>query len=135
VIASAVVDTDVVSFLLRRDTRAELYRPHLTDRLLVISFMTLAELRRWALKYQWGQRRRAAFAAYLEQFTVDWPDEALSEQWAQVMAQAERAGRPISGADAWQAATALLSGVPLISHNRRDYAGVGGLTLISEAPR
>jgi tRNA(fMet)-specific endonuclease VapC len=60
VIAAAVVDTDVVSYLFRGDTRAELYRPHLTDRLLIISFMTLAELRRWALKYNWGRRRREA---------------------------------------------------------------------------
>ena len=41
---AVVLDTDVVSFLFKDDTRAELYRPHLTDKLLVISFMTLAEL-------------------------------------------------------------------------------------------
>ena len=32
------------------------------------------------------------------------------------------------------AATALLAGTPLISHNRNDYLGVPGLTLISHAP-
>ena len=45
-----------------------------------------------------------------------------------------RSGRAISRTDAWQAAVALHEGVPLISHNRRDFAHVSGLTLISEAP-
>ncbi len=47
----AVVDTDVVSFLFKRDSRAELYRRHLTGALLTISFMTLAELERWTLEH------------------------------------------------------------------------------------
>jgi len=42
---SLLIDTDVVSFLFKRDTRAELYRAHLDDALQLISFMTLAELR------------------------------------------------------------------------------------------
>ena len=41
---AAIVDTDVVSMLFKGDTRAQAYRPHITDRLLGISFMTLAEL-------------------------------------------------------------------------------------------
>jgi len=36
-----VVDTDVVSFFFKGDTRSALYRPHLDGRLLVISFMTV----------------------------------------------------------------------------------------------
>jgi predicted nucleic acid-binding protein len=41
-----VVDTDVLSFLYKRDTRARLYEPHLNDPPFIISFMSLAELRR-----------------------------------------------------------------------------------------
>jgi len=29
---------------------------------------------------------------------------------------------------------ALINGVPIITHNRRDFAGVPGLAMISEAP-
>jgi hypothetical protein len=43
-----VVDTDVLSFLYKRDTRARLYEPHLNDPPFIVSFMSLAELRRWA---------------------------------------------------------------------------------------
>jgi tRNA(fMet)-specific endonuclease VapC len=44
-----VVDTDVLSYLFKGDTRGDLYRPHLDGQVLLISFMTLAELDRWAL--------------------------------------------------------------------------------------
>jgi tRNA(fMet)-specific endonuclease VapC len=53
--ATAVVDTDVVSFLFKRDSRAELYRPHLINRTLIVSFMTVAEMERWALTRKWGE--------------------------------------------------------------------------------
>jgi hypothetical protein len=48
-----IVDTDVVSILLTRDTRAHLYRPHLQDRTLALSFMTVAELSQWAYVRNW----------------------------------------------------------------------------------
>jgi tRNA(fMet)-specific endonuclease VapC len=44
-----VLDTDVVSFLFKNDSRAQAYLPHLRDRQWVISFMTEAELEQWAL--------------------------------------------------------------------------------------
>jgi hypothetical protein len=37
-------------------------------------------------------------------------------------------------ADAWIAATALFHDIPLITHNRDDYLGIDGLTVLSEAP-
>ena len=44
---------------------------------------------------------------------------------------AQARGRRIECADAWIAATPLITGAPLITHNRNDYLGVPGLTLIS----
>jgi predicted nucleic acid-binding protein len=52
-----IVDTDIVSFLLKGDTRAQLYHPHLQDKTLALSFMTVAELYRWAYVRKWGQRK------------------------------------------------------------------------------
>ena len=48
-----IVDTDVVSFLFKGDTRAQLYRPHLQGRTLALSFMTVAELYQWAYIRNW----------------------------------------------------------------------------------
>ena len=128
----AVVDTDVVSFLFKRDSRAELYRRHLTGALLTISFMTLAELERWTLEHNWGSARRAALDRYLERFVVHPSSPAICRIWAEVVVGVRRRGRVIQAADGWIAATALLLGAPLITNNRSDYAGVDGLTVISE---
>jgi hypothetical protein len=48
--------------LFKGDTRALAYRPHISGRLLGISFMTLAELDRWPLERNWGQGRKLALA-------------------------------------------------------------------------
>jgi hypothetical protein len=47
--ATVVVDTDVVSYLFKSHPTAFQYLSDLTDRTPIISFMTLAELDRWAL--------------------------------------------------------------------------------------
>jgi tRNA(fMet)-specific endonuclease VapC len=48
-VSQVVLDTDVVSFLFKSDTRAEPFLPYMQDRRQVISFMTEAELEQWIL--------------------------------------------------------------------------------------
>jgi tRNA(fMet)-specific endonuclease VapC len=129
-----VVDTDIVSFFFRRDSRATLYQPHLAGKLVMISFMTVAELDRWTLTRRWGARRRAELEQHLADLIIRHSTRALCRMWAEVTDGARRRGHPISVPDAWHAATALVEDVPLVTHNRRDFAGVLGLRLISEAP-
>jgi tRNA(fMet)-specific endonuclease VapC len=95
-----VVDTDVVSYLFKRDSRADAYRLHLTGRLLVVSFMTVAELDRWALECDWGETRRIRMERYLRNFVVHPFDRALCLRWAEATDGARRKGRPIGVADA-----------------------------------
>jgi predicted nucleic acid-binding protein len=132
--ATVVVDSDVVSLIFKKDTRARLYQPHLVGRTLLISFMTLAELHAWAFQHRWGQTRRDRMTRHLGRYTVHHSDEFLCEVWADVDDQARRHGRPIDCGDAWIAATALTLRVPLVTHNPSDYAGVRALTIITEAP-
>lgn len=128
-----VVDTDVLSFLFKEDSRALLYHPHLAGRLMLVSFMTVAELQQWARRRNWGATRQRKLATYLQDFLVLHSDDDLCRQWAEVTESARRRGRPIDTADAWIAATALLHAVPLVTHNRSHYLGVSGLAVISEA--
>ena len=128
---AVVVDTDVVSCLFKNHPIAHQYLPDLKDRTPIISFMTLAELDRWALDARWGEARRARLRQYLEQSAVLPYDRDLCTKWAEVTVAAQASGRRIDCADAWIAATALLASVPLISHNRTDYPGVPDLMLIS----
>ena len=127
-----VIDIDVVSYLYKRDTRAELYQPHLTDPPFIISFMSLAELRRWTRERNWGERRRRELQEYLERYFVIHSDDEMCDRWAEAMNSARLRGRPIATADAWIAATALLLDVPLVTHNGGHYSGVAGLRVISE---
>jgi tRNA(fMet)-specific endonuclease VapC len=55
----------------------------------------------------------------------------LCRKWAEVMVAAQAVGRRIECADAWIAATALIYDAPLVTHNRSDYLGVPGLSIIS----
>ena len=93
--------------------------------------MTLAKLERWVIEARWGESRRKRLREYLERFLVMPYDRDLCGKWAEVTVAAQSSGRRIECADAWIAATALLIGAPLITHNWGDYLGVPGLQLIS----
>lgn len=128
-----VVDTDVVSFEFKGDSRADLYDRHIEGKQAVISFMTIAELYKWAEDRDWGERRRAQLEEHMRSFTRHASSEALCRIWAEVMTGAAREGRRIEVADAWIAATAIIRDVPLITHNGRHYEGVDDLAVICEA--
>jgi predicted nucleic acid-binding protein len=132
-ITTVVVDTDVASYIFKGDTRSALYNPHITSKLALISFMTLAELRQWSLFRNWGETRRQRLESFLRDYVVIHSDDHLCAKWAEVTRSSIRSGHPIDTADAWIAATALLHGVPLVTHNRSHYLGVEGLQLISES--
>jgi tRNA(fMet)-specific endonuclease VapC len=130
--AIRVIDTDVWSYLYKGRDESKRYQPHILGNTLVISFQTQAELLRWAVGADWGQRRREHLVSRLQNYVVVHSSDALSLRWAETMESGRRSGRPISAADAWIAATALHLGVPLISHNKNHFVGVDGLTIISE---
>ena len=127
-----VVDTNVISYIFKRDTRGTLYKPHIEGRLAIIAAQTLAELEVWPLKKGWGPRRHAELRARLREFTFAEADENVCLRWAEVQANADRIGRPISVNDAWIAATALKFDSPLVTHNPSDFYNVPGLTVITE---
>ena len=127
-----VVDTDVVSYLFRQDTRGELYKPHLHGQLLVISPMTRAELENWSLERNWGHHRRDEMRVHLKQFVLAPFNEDLCVKWAEASDSSRRRGRPINSSDAWVAAVALHYDVPLVTHNGSDYLGVANLKIITQ---
>ena len=80
----AIIDTDVVSMPFKGESRAEQYRFHIRDRLLGISFMTLAELERWPLERNWGISRKSDLPRHLTKYTALPVNRELCAKWAEV---------------------------------------------------
>jgi len=132
---SFIVDTDVASFLFKGDTRGQFYKQYVNDdAVTAISFMTLAELKQWAVLRNWGPAKRDELAGFVsDSFIVADSNEALCEMWAEVRGLAQRVGRQIDVADAWIAATAMLYNAELVTHNANHFDFLPGLTIITEA--
>jgi len=122
-----LLDTDVVSFLLKGDSRAANYLPILTGNRLALSFMTVAELFQWAAVRKWGTRRVAALERTLATYLIVPADVETCRVWGTVRASRAAAWHPISPQDAWIAATALRHGLPLVTHNAGDFQGIASL--------
>jgi tRNA(fMet)-specific endonuclease VapC len=130
---SLVIDTDVLSFLFKGDTRAEAYRGDLEGKLLALSFMTVAELYQWAYVRSWGEGRLDRLERYPRSYVVLPYDNRVCKEWARIRVERQLIGRPISTQDAWIAATAVRHRCPLVTHNRVDYAEIKGLAVLSHA--
>ena len=125
-----LLDTNIVAYRMRLDTRATLYAPHLVGHSLAISFMTVGEFIEGAERARWGRRRRALLNAELSQYTVVESDPDICRHWGEL--RAERRAQPIAVDDGWIAATARAKGWPLVTHNPRDFRNITGLHLITE---
>lgn len=126
-----VVDTDVASYIFKADTRARRYLKYLTNHKLIMSFMTLSELKWWALKHNWGENRQQRLREYLLQnYVFYFSDEELCNIWAEVYEFSHRNGKSMSRSDAWIAATALVLEAPLITNNRKDFDHIPNLNIV-----
>lgn len=130
-----LLDTNIVSFLFKGDSRAKSYAPYLQGQRLAISFMTVAELYQWAAIRRWGTRRiKQLEQTLMTNYTVLSFDVALCQKWGELRAKRRAIGKPISPEDAWVAATALQYDLPLITHNPKDFERIPGLEIITTVP-
>lgn len=135
--AAVVIDTMAVSALINPDRQgadAAEYRSLVGARVILVSFMTVTELRYGALKAGWGELRRRGLERDLVRFAVVQPDDELMQVCAVLRARCERdghgLGQKIHEADRWVGATALRLGIPLVSDDS-IFLGVDGLVIES----
>jgi tRNA(fMet)-specific endonuclease VapC len=126
-----VVDTDVASYIFNWHSLAQQYANVLRGSELILSFMSVAELRMGAISAKWGHPRRSLLERFIQGFEVVYADSSLCTVWASIRADARTAGRALSPQDAWIAATALALDAPLATNNRRDFENVRKLRLVS----
>jgi len=115
-----ILDTDVASHLHRRKLTGPV-AARLVGREPLITFVTLAELTKWAEIRSWGTRRRSELASWLDGMPVLPGDDAVAETWGILSAAATRRGRPRPVNDMWIAACCLTHQVPLATLNLKDY--------------
>ena len=65
-----VLDTNIVSYLLKGHSLAALYRPHLEGKTLAISFMTVGELYEGAYRRDWSSKRLLKLKEELKNYLV-----------------------------------------------------------------
>ncbi|MCR4318250.1 MAG: type II toxin-antitoxin system VapC family toxin [Planctomycetes bacterium] len=127
-----LLDTNIVSYILKDSPQANLYVKHLYDKLLTVSFITLGELYYGAEKANWGVRKRNDLDSLLESFVVIPFDTEIARRYGSIVAARRKIGRPISFADGWIAACAIRHDLKLITHNADDFEHIAGQSVISE---
>ncbi len=130
--AKVILDTCIVSYLMRGGEQAQAYLPHVQGRLLAISFITVGELYFGAEKAQWGEAKRKQLETTLRNFVIIPYDHEIARCYGRVVAERQRAGKPIAPNDAWIAACTVRHGVPLVTHNPKDFAAIENLNVITE---
>ena len=114
--SAILVDTDVFSFVVWKRGPAALYEPYLADRLWVLSFATVAELRHGARKADWGERRFAELERRIKLCVVLSGSDAVVSRWVDL---AMRFKDQIGVNDLWIAACAVSQEpvLPIASHD------------------
>jgi tRNA(fMet)-specific endonuclease VapC len=125
-----LLDTDVFSYLWTGHSRGEPFREAIEGRRPCISFATVAELYKGAVKKGWGTPKIARLEAHLESTLVVPFDIELSRMCGRLLALREQQRLTMEEFDAWVAATALRHDIPLATNNRRHFEGIDGLQLI-----
>lgn len=127
-----ILDTCIVSYLMRGGDRAQDYLPHVQGKLLAISFITVGELYFGAEKAKWGEKKRKQLEMTLRNFVVIPYDHEIARCYGRLVAERQRNGDPIAPNDAWIAACTVRHSVPLITDNAKDFTGIHGLAIITE---
>lgn len=113
-----MVDTNIVIYLLRRSPMAQACVPHLENRIAALSFQSVGELWHGAFKQGYAEDKSRVLDSLIHRFVVLTVDEATVKSWAELKAQAERAGLSKDAADLWIAATAKRHALPLLTNDR-----------------
>jgi predicted nucleic acid-binding protein len=131
--STVLVDTNIVSYLYKQDTRAALYESHLLGQESAVSLMTVAELLQWAAFRNWGLPRIQHLEATITaKYTILPIDVDTCRWWASIRAQRFARGLAISPQDVWIAAAALQYNIALITHNPDDFQQIPELRIITE---
>jgi tRNA(fMet)-specific endonuclease VapC len=129
-VKTLLADTNIISYAFNDHSLWGVYAPLLEGNQVLIAAQSVAEMRFGALLKNWGERKRHRLELVLAPYIVAHTDDVIGTEWAKIQHEASKKGRPISINDAWIAATAKGLGVPLVTHNKKDFDFISDLTLV-----
>lgn len=125
-----IADTDVVSYMCRRDARGRAFSDLIGEHPTGITLLSIAESRKGAVYGNWGDPEIAYVHASLSRFFVVESNAEIANVCGGLLGRCKQIGVSISWPDAWAAATALWLDVPLVAHDR-DLERVPGLRVLT----
>ena len=129
---AVVVDTSHLIELERGTSRAADLEDKIGDQERAISVVTVSELLHGVHRAR--DRERAERLAFVERVIAGLTclaiDETIARVHARLGADLALAGTPIGTHDLWIASTALVRGIGVATHDRRDFSRVPSLRLV-----
>jgi tRNA(fMet)-specific endonuclease VapC len=127
-----LLDTDICIYLIKKRPEKVLRKfLKLKPGDVCISSVTLSELWYGVEKSLQTDRNRAALEEFLVPLDIAEYGAEAAEHYGRVRADLERKGKPIGGNDLLIAAHALALGVPVVTHNVREFSRVAGLKVVA----
>lgn len=109
-----LLDTNIVSYIMKGNSEAERYKEHLSGKRLAISFITVGELWAGAANASWVPTKRDQLRKTICRFVVIPYDYEIAQRYGEIIAHCKRSGRPI------------------VTHNPTDFEHIPGLHIISK---
>lgn len=126
---SFIVDTDTCSAFIKGHPAVYSRFLQYSGR-LYISVVTLGELTIWASRARSSPKRASEVQSLLAFVTILDVTVDVGRRFGQIQAGLLDRGRPSPPLDLLIAATALIHGYTVVSHNTADFANVPGLTVV-----
>jgi tRNA(fMet)-specific endonuclease VapC len=126
---SFLIDTDICSAYLKNNRRV-VSQVMLHFGSLSISVITLGELLAWGLRARAPRTRLQSVLDFLTTVNVLDVTRPVAETFGVIRANLLDRGLVVDPTDMFNAATAIVNNLTLVSHNVVDYSHVVGLTLV-----
>jgi tRNA(fMet)-specific endonuclease VapC len=125
---SFLVDTDICSAHLR-NTAGVVSRFLQHSGRLFISTVSLAELYAWASRRNSPPRHMDGLMSMLSDMTILDVDHEVAIQFGRLRGGMLDRGQVVPGMDLLIAATAVVHGLVMVTHNTKHFSGIAGLTV------
>lgn len=127
-----LLDTNICIYLINRRPHHEAVLRHMDGLIygdLLISSITIAELRYGVAKSARPEQNREKFEGFIERFEIVAFDDAAAAAYGNIRAGLENAGTPIGSLDTLIAAHALCLQCTLVTNNVKEFGRVSGLRI------